>query len=292
MPVPCRWLVAACAMTLPYCAGCLAPNSYSPYGNPYGYPGAYPQPGPTFPGGVQSVPSGTYAPTPNGSSAANSGNTDAPMFDPNAKDPNPVPNYPDPGDLGAPPKTNDKNMFDQNKSPFDMGRNDRSRNNSPRSRYDAELATNPAEPPILKLSAEENSPPAEAPAPSLGTATEPDAFLPPQQSFADADELKVPYEEDSVEIPFGYDTQKYLYLRGLVNYDDRSETWSIIYDNQPDRDDEYGGVFTLLDHPGFAALNNNDVVYVEGKVSADQNDEYGKPKYHVEKLTKLQRTPR
>lgn len=273
----------ACLATLVAGAGCVAPY---PYGSPYGgYPGAYGSPGMMSPSPTLSAPVGA-SPTPLGSSSANSGSTDAPMFDPNAPDPNKVPDYSDPGDL--PPSNNDKNMFEQGKKPFDdVDTSSNTRRGATNAAYEKEFAATPGQPPILspiqKLSAESDAP---APSADLGVAE--DDFVQPVASFADEDELTLPYEEDKVQIPYGHDAEGYRYLRGLAIYDDRTDSWSVIYNNKPGRDDEFGGVLTLVDDEGFAILNDKDVVQVNGRLSETERDEYGKAKYVVGELQKLQ----
>ncbi|MBD3672964.1 MAG: hypothetical protein HUJ26_05500 [Planctomycetaceae bacterium] len=304
-------LLGAC-MAAGILAGCAAPYPYQPYqpqpypGGMYGQPG-YMAPGSTLPqGGVE-----LNAPTP--INPGTNGGGDAPMWNPddtgnssggnssggNSGD-NSVPFYDEPGsgDLGAPPSTQKPDMFNEEKSAYGsddtpFGQNETTTDNDSKNiafeeQDDRKTAAQPA---LLQLGAE--SAPAmtvgedetvEAPAPiSLANAE----FEEPIARSEEPTGLSLPYDPNEIPNPFGHDGEGFRFLRGLVSYDDKLEAWSIIYDDKPSRDDEYGGVLTLADHPGLTVLNDNDVVYIEGKISDTLTDAFGKPRYVVEHLNKL-----
>lgn len=269
--------LAAVAALLTLGIGCVAPYPYSyPYGS---YPGTYGAPGAVpgaVPGPSLGAPAGAQlgAPTPVDGSASKDVGGDAPMFDPTGPDPNAVPNYndPSPGDLGPPPGGGE--AFDQGVEPFGASDPMGTENIS----YDAQ---NNQAPKLLLQSAEAEP---NAPTPVLNADAE---FAAPVPFEGDNPELALPYAEDEPLNPFDHDDQ-YRTLRGIVNFDDKTQTWSIIYDNKPSRDDDYGGVFTLVDHENFAQWNDNDIVYLEGEISQTEVDAYGKPKYSMSFMTKLQ----
>jgi len=304
-------------------AGCAAPYPYQPYpyqgypggtyGQPYGQPG-YVAPGSTMPGGPQS-----NEPTP--INPGTNGGGDAPMWNPddngsssnngssgnnggtNSGNNNSVPFYDDPsgGDLGPAPSTKKPDMFDDEKNAFEtdenpFGQNETTETNDSRNVAFEEDSTSDtaSQPPVLQLGAEGSTTVARD---SGETATEDSAREPISLASAEFEEpvaradqpagLTLPYNPEETPNPFGHDADGYRYLRGLVAYDDQLEAWSIIYNDKPGRDDEYGGVLTLADHPGLTVLNDNDVVYIEGHVSDSLTDAYGKPRYIVDHLNKL-----
>jgi len=85
--------------------------------------------------------------------------------------------------------------------------------------------------------------------------------------------------------PYDHDARGYRWLRGKLDYDALSQTWSIIYSLNPGRDDRYGGSFTLGSHPDFRRFASGDVVLIEGQVDdATRNPSNGKPVYRPSKL--------
>lgn len=87
--------------------------------------------------------------------------------------------------------------------------------------------------------------------------------------------------------PYDYDRKNYDWLRGVVDFDERSRTWNLIYDLTPEADDEFGGSITLVDDPQLNVLRNEDVILVEGQIDETQRDELGKPKYRFEQFSRL-----
>lgn len=305
-----RFTLVGVCMAAGMLAGCAAPYPYQPYpyqsypGGMYGQPG-YVAPGSSLPpGGVQ-----LNAPTP--INPGTTGGGDAPMWDPDdtggssggsgSGGNNDVPFYDEPssGDLEVPPSTKTPDMFEEEKnaygtdsSPFGLN-NTTTESGSRNVAFEEEPSKQTTEqPPILQLGAEaspavavENADESvKAPQPiSLASAE----FEQPVERKEEPTGLSLPYNPDEIPNPFGHDAEGFRFLRGLVAYDDKLKSWSIIYDDQPARDDEYGGVFTLADDPALTVLNDNDVVYIEGHISETVTDAFGKPRYIVKHLNKL-----
>lgn len=292
------WMMVGCAAPYPY-----QPNPYQPYpGGPYGQPGYNGPGGPIPQGGVQlNAPT----PTPIDAGADGSSGGDAPMWNPDSNSgtggnnsDNNVPFYDDPasGDLGPSPTSNKPDMFDNEKNAFETDNNPFGLNEIPTANDSG----------IRNVAFTEESVPASAAASSrgeleAGSPSEIDQakatksaivlanadFEAPIERSEQPKSLSLPYNQEEIPNPFGHDAEGYRFLRGLVAYDDQLQAWSIIYDDKPVRDDEYGGVFTLADHPGLTVLNDSDVIYVEGRISETLQDAFGKPRYIVEHLNKL-----
>jgi hypothetical protein len=80
---------------------------------------------------------------------------------------------------------------------------------------------------------------------------------------------------------YDYDRGSYSYLRGVVDFDTRDNSWHIIYNPNPDRTDKYGGAFQLIDNPRLKALHDGDIVFIQGRVHPQLVDSRGKPKYEI-----------
>lgn len=268
-------------------AGCVSPY---PYNAPYGYgaqPGGYyGQPQYPVP---SSVPSGDIqlnAPTPVDSTPSGGSNSDAPLFDSNAN--KNVPDYftpepgrtPDPGDVSSPDSA-EKQMYDKEKHTFETDKNPFGMNPSSDVKNLAfeESSTRPR-----ALSTETAESSVEAPPPITLAAGE---YSSPLELKPDQASLKLPYDPATMPNPYNYDKNGYRSLQGLVTFDDQTQTWIIMYNDKPEREDDYGGVFTLADNEKFSLLNDYDVVYLEGSVSETEKDAFGKPKYKVDFLNKL-----
>ena len=87
-------------------------------------------------------------------------------------------------------------------------------------------------------------------------------------------------------IPFGHDPQ-YRWIQGTVDFDDASNTWSVMYDDHPDDKDQLGGDLTLADHPKLRTLRPGDVVRFEGMISDQEEDARQKPVYRITSIKKL-----
>lgn len=87
--------------------------------------------------------------------------------------------------------------------------------------------------------------------------------------------------------PFDHDRHGFTWMRGVLSYDAHDQRWMIMYDDNPDPSDRYGGSLTLSDHPLLNRLNPDDVAYVEGSVSMNSLDRFGKPIYQIKVLKPL-----
>lgn len=98
------------------------------------------------------------------------------------------------------------------------------------------------------------------------------------------DETKTnPDKSTSSVSPYGYEKENYAWLCGKVDYNEGKKTWQIIY-NITDHD-LYGGSFELVDHPSLKNLSTDDIVEIEGQV--DSSDTSQKPRYKIQKLSKM-----
>lgn len=88
--------------------------------------------------------------------------------------------------------------------------------------------------------------------------------------------------------PYSFDGQAYTWVRGIVDFDDTTRTWSIVYNLTPDAADAYSGSFVLTAHPDLGTLQRGDVALLEGRIDPKQRDRTGKPLYAVTKVTPLQ----
>jgi|GEM_PF-617986 len=102
---------------------------------------------------------------------------------------------------------------------------------------------------------------------------------------------RVSYEEPQPAKlnPFGRDTKHAnpTWLRGVIDYDPKQKTWSILYSSNPDSRDSNGGCITLANHPGLAKCRLGEVVLAEGAIDATQTDARGKPLYVLDSITPL-----
>ena len=71
--------------------------------------------------------------------------------------------------------------------------------------------------------------------------------------------------------PYAYDPKSYAYLRGIVDFDPRDNSWHIIYSPNPDRHDKFGGTLQLMNHPDLKTLRSGDFVYLEGHINHEGN---------------------
>ena len=90
--------------------------------------------------------------------------------------------------------------------------------------------------------------------------------------------------------PYKYDRKNFQWLRGVVDYDSEARSWNIIYNIEPDEQDEFGGSIVLQGAGAdqFETLQNNDVILVEGKVDTKRLDAFGKPVFRVDHLDRLE----
>lgn len=83
----------------------------------------------------------------------------------------------------------------------------------------------------------------------------------------------------------------YEWLRGTVDFDAQRREWQITYNPDPtDRDDKYGGTFTLSNDEGLYKLGliPDDVVLIDGRVDIENVNHQGKPTYRVENVKRLE----
>ncbi len=135
------------------------------------------------------------------------------------------------------------------------------------------------------------------PAQPTQVTTEPDPFFePPQQLKSSATSGASPIQTVSYEQPqaaklnpFGRDTKHAnpTWLRGVIDYDQKQRTWSILYSSNPDPRDPNGGMLTLASHPNLAKCRNGEVVLAEGAIDARQTDARGKSIYVLDNVTPL-----
>lgn len=259
-----------------YQSGPYAPGpAYGPTMMPVpqgGYPpqGGYISPGPTYtpqnlsptpfqvnPGSPTPInPSSPSAPTwrpdPN---AAPSGNTldDAPPFKPNpGSGGNLVPNPLEP-DFSSPPGAA-----------------------LPRARPVNVVEATPFRPTTPVSNQTANVDPFEEPRQVPSLPTEADPFAP-----------NAPSPVVNRQNPYGYDGSSYSWLRGIVDFDDVSQTWSIIYNLTPEPRDQFGGSFVFAPHESQKNLKSGSLVLVKGRADPGRTDNRGKPLYEVAQLVVL-----
>ncbi len=83
---------------------------------------------------------------------------------------------------------------------------------------------------------------------------------------------------------FGYDTEGYTWLKGIIEFDPKHKVWHLTYSQSPDDDDQYGGEVTLKNPQYFKTLRSGQAVSVVGEFDATQRDRLGKPVYEVSEL--------
>ena len=70
---------------------------------------------------------------------------------------------------------------------------------------------------------------------------------------------------------------RFAWIQGTVEYDDLSNTWIIMYNDNPRTSDPYGGELTLADDPSLARFRTGDVVRIYGALDQSDKDPRGKP---------------
>ncbi|MDZ4687133.1 MAG: hypothetical protein SH850_18810 [Planctomycetaceae bacterium] len=93
------------------------------------------------------------------------------------------------------------------------------------------------------------------------------------------------------QAPYGYDGQNYSFVKGIVDYDQQSKTWSIIYELKPEIGDKFGGSFLFASHPQLQTLKPGDLVLAKGRVDPGRTDTRGKPLYEIGTLVVLPALP-
>ena len=87
--------------------------------------------------------------------------------------------------------------------------------------------------------------------------------------------------------PYGYDGKQYSWLRGIVDFDDQTQTWSIIYDLTPDPGDKFGGSLVFTPHASLASLRPGALVLAKGQVDPGKRDNTGKLLYELQQIIPL-----
>jgi hypothetical protein len=87
--------------------------------------------------------------------------------------------------------------------------------------------------------------------------------------------------------PYSYDRDKYSWLRGVVEFNPEDKAWHIMYSANPDETDKYGGDISLIDDPQLAGFQDQDVVLLTGHVDPQSTDGLGKPRYRIERASKV-----
>ena len=85
--------------------------------------------------------------------------------------------------------------------------------------------------------------------------------------------------------PYAYDRKNFRWLRGVVDFDEQSGSWNIIYSTKPDKNDKFGGSITLVESELFSRIHDHDIVLVEGEVDhSAEPDRLGKARFRVKKV--------
>jgi len=87
--------------------------------------------------------------------------------------------------------------------------------------------------------------------------------------------------------PYGRASNGQAWFRGVVDFDEQDRTWYLIYNPEPDANDERGGIVTLMEHPALQYLKSDDTVLVEGNFNQLETDRYGNAKYQINLVKQL-----
>jgi N-acetylneuraminic acid mutarotase len=83
---------------------------------------------------------------------------------------------------------------------------------------------------------------------------------------------------------FGYDAEKYSWLKGVIEFNPKRQVWHLTYSQAPDDNDPCGGEVTLKNTAHFKYLRSGEIVRVEGQFDEQQVDQLGKPVYEVVRM--------
>lgn len=83
---------------------------------------------------------------------------------------------------------------------------------------------------------------------------------------------------------YGFDGQSYGWLEGVVSYDPTDRTWNIVYNLDPQSEDQYAGHFTLAQSPLLRTFREGERVRLEGRVDQAEKDRFGKPVYFPQRI--------
>ena len=96
---------------------------------------------------------------------------------------------------------------------------------------------------------------------------------------------RVPRTSQTSAKPYGHDPQ-FRWLKGVVEYDENSQIWVIMYDDNPKPSDQLGGELMLGNHKSLGQLQSGDKVIIEGMFDDSETDSRGKPVYQIQRLQK------
>jgi hypothetical protein len=252
--IPGTWLVASAGFAM--LAGCHMQPTYGP-----GYYNSGPMYGPSYSQPQYMTPGPVYTPQNMGAPTLNSPTP----INPGSPTPNAPTWRPDPNnglDSSAPPfKPNNDRVPD----PLDPGFGD-----------PPGAALVPRASPIATVGG------GDAP---MFPGNDPDPFESPAVVNPGAEPVLKPAGGSS---PYAFDETSYTFVKGIVDYDALSKTWSIIYDLQPR--DRFGGSFIFAPHPQLQNLKPGDLVMAKGRVDPGRTDTRGKPLYEITTITVVQST--
>lgn len=117
------------------------------------------------------------------------------------------------------------------------------------------------------------------------------AFETPVIQTSNTSENEVRYADDQEQVErvpvsnkkFAND-QRFAWVQGVVEYDEASSTWVIMYNDNPRTSDVYGGVLTLADDPELKRLQTDKVFRIYGTLDPSERDSRGTPVYRVTRI--------
>lgn len=127
------------------------------------------------------------------------------------------------------------------------------------------------------------------------TGLETDPFEPPKTVTKLPTELD-PFESTPMAVStpqperqstYGFDGKGYSWLRGIVDYDEETKTWAIIYNVAPAANDKFGGSFVFAPHPQLRELRPGTVVLAKGRIDPGRKDPTGKALYEASQFVIL-----
>ena len=144
---------------------------------------------------------------------------------------------------------------------------------------------------------ESNSSGAPAEPARIGTEPDPFEFEPPKRVSSTSEIVPATIQRVNHEVPaerlrpYGRDLEHANpeWLRGVVDFDEKTRTWQIIYAANPDPNDPNGGSLTLGNHPALSRIRSGDIATVEGAIDSNQSDSRGKPIYALDTVTPLKK---
>jgi hypothetical protein len=83
---------------------------------------------------------------------------------------------------------------------------------------------------------------------------------------------------------YAHDSVNYGWLEGVVSYDAADRTWNIVYNLDPQAEDEYAGHFTLAQSPLSQTFREGERVRLEGRIDPAAKDRFGKPLYQPQRI--------